>query len=144
MPYPPFLFGLVGGVLIGLASLIVSAATGKIPGISGVFSRALQVGTADRLWRIVFLVGLVVGAGVTFVLSLRAAIYRPVGAWGFMLIAGLLVGIGTRLGGGCTSGHGVCGLGMGSRDSLVATLVFVGTGILTVLVLRHMWGGAPL
>lgn len=144
MPTVSFVYGLMGGMLIGLASLVVSAATGKIPGISGVFSRVLQPATQDRLWRLVFLLGLVIGAGLTFMLSLRASIYRPVGAWGFMLIAGLLVGLGTRLAGGCTSGHGVCGLGLGSRDSLVSTLIFVGTGVITVLVLRHLLGGPSL
>lgn len=142
MPYASYIFGLLGGALIGLASLIASGATGKVPGISGVFSRALQTTTPDRLWRLVFLVGLVIGAGVTFLLSERAALYRPVGAWGFMVVAGLLVGIGARLAGGCTSGHGVCGIGMGSRDSILATIIFVGVGMLTVLALRHFLGGA--
>lgn len=142
MPYASYVFGLFGGVLIGLASLIASGATGKIPGISGVFSRSLHGSTPDRPWRILFLLGLVVGGGVTIALNARAALFHPVEAWGFMLAAGLLVGLGTRLAGGCTSGHGVCGLGLGSRDSLLATVVFILTGIGTVLVLRLVWGGA--
>lgn len=141
MPYATYVFGLIGGVLIGLGSLLAAGATGKVPGVSGVVSRALQAAGSERLWRLLFIVGIMVGAGVTFLLSEHARVYRPVGAWGFMVIAGLLVGLGTRLAGGCTSGHGVCGLGMGRRDSLVATLVFVATGMLTVLFLRHFLGG---
>lgn len=128
---------LAGGVLIGFASLLVMLATGKIAGISGMLSRVLLPRKGDTAWRVVFLVGLIVGAGVAFRMVETAAVFRTSGSLGQLVCAGLLVGVGTRLGGGCTSGHGVCGLGSGSRSSLVATLVFVGTGMATVFLLRH-------
>lgn len=132
---------LAGGVLIGFASFLASAATGKIPGISGVFSRIFGGKEGDTAWRIVFLLGLVGGAAVTFALSEAAATYRPVRTLGLVAVAGLLVGLGTRIGGGCTSGHGVCGIGLGSRDSLIATIVFIAAGGGTVFVLNSLAGG---
>lgn len=131
---------LLGGVLIGLASFIASAATGKIPGISGVCSRALLGLRGDRVWRIVFLAGLIAGAGLAFAFSRHAATYRPVTSLAAMAAAGVLVGVGTRIGGGCTSGHGVCGIGNGSRDSLLATTIFIATGMATVFVMHHLSG----
>lgn len=128
---------LAGGVLIGLASLLVILATGKVAGISGMFSRVLHPQKGDTAWRVVFLVGLIAGAAVAFQLVATAAIFRPIGSVGLWVIAGVLVGFGTRIGGGCTSGHGVCGVGRGSKSSIVATFVFVGAGMLTVFLLRH-------
>src|SRR5581483_3465070 len=101
-----------GGCLIGLASLIAAATSGKIPGISGVFGRLLVRATPDKTWRLVFLLGLIAGAAISFSLWESAALFRPVRPLWIMALAGLLVGFGTRLGGGCTSGHGVCGVGM--------------------------------
>src|SRR3954466_12871416 len=106
-----------GGVMIGLASLIATAASGKVPGISGVFGRLLLPGTPDKSWRVVFLLGLIGGAGFCFVLSETAALFRPMRPLTVIGVAGLLVGFGTRLGGGCTSGHGVCGVGTARKDS---------------------------
>lgn len=128
--------GLIGGCLIGLASLWAMAATGKVPGISGVFGRLFRPDTSDRGWRVLFLIGLVAAAAVVVRLSGFAAIYRLPEGRNLVVygIAGLLVGFGTRLGGGCTSGHGVCGNGMGVRDSMVATGVFMVAGIATVFV----------
>jgi uncharacterized protein len=130
-------FALAGGVMIGLASLLVMLATGKVAGISGIFSRVLQPRKGDIVWRVVFLVGLVAGAGLAFRAVEAAAVFRPAGSIGLLIIAGVLVGFGTRIGGGCTSGHGVCGVGRGSKSSIVATLVFVDTGMITVFLLRH-------
>ena len=132
MNHYTLLHALVGGILIGLASLIATALSGKIPGISGVFGRLLVPATPDKTWRVVFLIGLIGGAALSFSLWESAALFRPMRSLGSIAIAGLLVGFGTRLGGGCTSGHGVCGVGMGAKDSIAATLIFMAVGIATV------------
>jgi uncharacterized membrane protein YedE/YeeE len=129
---------LMGGILIGLASLIATVASGKIPGISGVFGRLLVPATPDKTWRLVFLVGLIGGAALSFSLWDSAALFRPLRPLWVMALAGLLVGFGTRLGGGCTSGHGVCGVGRGQKDSIVATIIFVLLGMLTVFVYQRV------
>lgn len=129
---------LVGGCLIGLASLIAATSTGKIPGISGVFGRFLASGTPDRTWRFLFLIGLIGGAAVSFLFWESAALFRPMRPLAVMAIAGLLVGFGTRLGGGCTSGHGVCGVGTGAKDSIAATFIFVGVAMVTVLLYNRL------
>lgn len=134
-------YGLAGGVLIGAGSLLASAATGKNPGISGLVSRIFRAEEGDVVWRVVFLVGLIAGAALTFAVNEHAAVFRPVRSLGFLAVAGVLVGLGTRLGGGCTSGHGICGLGLGSRDSLVATLLFMAAGMLTVFIIHRVAGG---
>jgi uncharacterized membrane protein YedE/YeeE len=138
----------IGGILIGLASLLATVLSGKIPGISGVFGRLLvpatpdppspSYGAAGKTWRAVFLLGLISGAAVSFALWQSAALFRPLRPLGVMAIAGLLVGFGTRLGGGCTSGHGVCGVGMGAKDSITATLIFVATGMMTVFIYNRV------
>jgi uncharacterized membrane protein YedE/YeeE len=125
---------LIGGILIGLASLLGTVLSGKIPGISGVFGRLLVPATPDKTWRAVFLVGLVGGAAVSFALWENAALFRGMRPLSAMTIAGLLVGFGTRLGGGCTSGHGVCGVAMGAKDSIAATLIFMVAAMVTVFV----------
>jgi uncharacterized protein len=125
---------LIGGILIGLASLLATALSGKIPGISGVFGRLLVPATPDKRWRSLFLLGLVGGAALSFLLLDGAAIFRPMRPLAVMATAGLIVGFGTRLGGGCTSGHGVCGVGTGARDSIAATLIFVVVAMVTVLI----------
>ena len=132
--------GLAGGCLIGLSSLLALILTRKIPGISGVFGRLLLPETTDRSWRILFLLGLIAGAVLLFQLSAAASLYRIPEGRNLVLfgIAGLLVGFGTRFGGGCTSGHGVCGNGMGARDSMIATLVFMAAGFLTVFLFRTL------
>lgn len=139
LTYSPF-HALAGGVLIGLASLLVMLATGRVPGISGMFSRVIRPGAADRLWRAVFFIGLLGGAAAAFQWVGPAAAHHPVRSLGGIALAGLLVGFGTRLGGGCTSGHGVCGLSLGSKGSLVATLLFMGAAMITVFLLRTMGG----
>ena len=125
---------LIGGILIGVASLLATVLSGKIPGISGVFGRLLVPATPDKKWRFLFLVGLIGGAALSFLLWDSAALFRPMRPIAVMGVAGLLVGFGTRLGGGCTSGHGVCGVGTGAKDSIAATLIFVGVAIVTVLI----------
>jgi len=136
---PEFINALIGGLLIGLASLIASGATGKIPGISGVCSRLFAFRQGDTLWRGLFLLGLIGGAALVFVLLKPG--YHPVKSLPLLAVAGLLVGFGTRLGGGCTSGHGVCGMGLGARDSIAATLTFMAAGFVTVYITHHVIGG---
>ena len=129
---------LIGGMLIGLASLLAAALSGKIPGISGVFGRLLVPSTPDKGWRVVFLLGLIAGAALSFALWESAALFRPMRPLAVMAVAGLIVGFGTRLGGGCTSGHGVCGVATGARDSILATLIFIATAIVTVLIYNRL------
>ena len=126
-----------GGILIGAASFLGSAVTGKIPGISGIFGRLFRPIKGDSLWRVIFLVGLVGAAALVVATSDTAAIYRPVASLPVIVVAGLLVGTGTRLGGGCTSGHGVCGSGLGAKDSMVATAVFMVAAIATVFLAKQ-------
>ena len=128
----------IGGILIGLASLLATVLSGKIPGISGVFGRLLVPATPDKMWRVVFLVGLIGGAALCFQLWQSAALYRPLRPLAVMAVAGSLVGFGTRLGGGCTSGHGVCGIGMGAKDSIAATLIFMAVAIVTVFIYHRL------
>jgi len=130
---------LAGGALIGLAATLFILLNGRIAGISGVIGGLLRPGKGDVLWRVAFIAGLVI-APVLF----QAAFEHPdidVEASTLTLIAaGVLVGIGTRYGSGCTSGHGVCGLSRRSPRSLVATAAFMASGFLTVFVIRHLLG----
>lgn len=131
---------LLGGVLIGAAATLLLAGSGRIAGISGILGGALERPRGDSVWRWLFLGGLLAGAALHQWLEPAAVEPRtgfPVWA---LLVAGLLVGVGTRLGSGCTSGHGVCGLARLSRRSLVAVLTFMTTGVATVFVLRHVLG----
>lgn len=128
---------LLGGILIGLASLLAGALSGKVPGISGVFGRLLLPATTDKEWRFIFLLGLIGGAAFAFLAWESADLFRPMRPLSITAIAGVLVGFGTRLGGGCTSGHGVCGVGAGAKDSITATMIFVGTAMVTVLIYNH-------
>jgi Predicted transporter component len=132
-----WLHALVGGTLIGLGSLLAAAASGKIPGISGMFSRLLRPRPGDTAWRVVFFLGLLAGAALAFSLVAASNDYTAHAAPLATILAGILVGFGTRLGGGCTSGHGVCGLGLGSKSSFVATLTFIAAAMLVVFLLRH-------
>lgn len=131
---------LVGGALIGAAAVLLYAALGRIAGISGILSSALEQRT-ERGWRIAFLLGLVAGAWLWFVAGVDVRPPRADFPMAWLLVAGLLVGFGTRLGNGCTSGHGICGLARLSKRSLVAVLVFIGCGMLTVFAVRHLAGG---
>ncbi|BDS08988.1 membrane protein [Oceaniferula spumae] len=136
-PYT-FYHALAGGVIIGLSSFIASLVTGKIPGISGVCSRLLVPATKDKSWRLIFLIGLIAGASLAFNTITAASVYRPSASLIVMAIAGLFVGIGTRVGGGCTSGHGVCGMGLGAKDSIIATMTFMAVAVITVFITHHL------
>ncbi|GAA5078969.1 YeeE/YedE family protein [Lysobacter panacisoli] len=129
---------LIGGALIGLAATWLLATIGRIAGISGILNRAVDT-REERGWRLAFLIAMIVAAGAWF--ALWGASPRSGFPWLALTIAGVLVGAGTRLGNGCTSGHGICGLARLSRRSLWAVLVFMGAGIVTVYVVRHIAGG---
>ncbi|MCY1164415.1 MAG: YeeE/YedE family protein [Pseudomonadota bacterium] len=130
----PFVQSALGGIMIGLASWLLLASLGRIAGISGIAAGVLPPSSGDTGWRWAFLAGLVLGGAATAVyLQPPMTALRPTG---LLVAAGLLVGFGTVLGSGCTSGHGVCGLGRRSARSLVATLVFMGSGVLTVLAVN--------
>jgi len=130
--------GLLGGMLIGLAAVLLLLANGRIAGISGIVGGLLTRATADMGWRVAFVAGLWLGAIVYWLVRGEVFAVQLAAAWPVMLIAGLLVGFGTRMGGGCTSGHGVCGIARLSKRSTVATLVFMGAGIVTVFMIRHV------
>ena len=130
------LSALAGGVLIGLASVWLLAANGRIAGISGIVHGLFAPPPGDRGWRLAFLAGLLV-AGFLWLAFFPGGTSSE-GNLVAMAFAGLLVGFGTRLGGGCTSGHGVCGLGRLSLRSLVAVIVFMAAGMASVFVVRHL------
>jgi len=131
---------LAGGVLIGGAAALMLLTMGRIAGITGIVGGALRARSGDVIWRLWFLAGLV-GAGLVVGARWPMAFAGQLGhpAW-WTATAGLLVGFGTRLGNGCTSGHGVCGIARLSPRSLVATAVFILAGAVTVLVVRHAGG----
>ncbi|BBI65712.1 YeeE/YedE family protein [Vreelandella sulfidaeris] len=145
------LSGLIGGVLIGLAAVLLMATLGRISGVSGILSGLLlEQPAGDSAWRLAFLLGLFSGPLILILLggglgnvsgAPDEVIGQPAGDIGLMLLAGLLVGVGTKVGSGCTSGHGVSGLARLSPRSLAATLTFLGSAMLTVFVMRHLIGG---
>lgn len=128
---------LAGGVLLGLASALFILLNGRVLGISGILGGLLLPKDGDSSWRLSFLLG-VVAAPLLYLLAVGPVEARIDAGWATMVVAGLLVGAGTRYGSGCTSGHGVCGLSRLSPRSLVATLCFMGAGFATVYVLRHV------
>lgn len=130
---------LTGGLLIGLAAASFLLLNGRIAGISGILGGLLVPARRDILWRVAFLAGLVGTPNLWLLFSELPPIQVDAG-YPALIVAGLLVGIGTRYGSGCTSGHGVCGLSRLSPRSLVATLSFMATGFLTVFVIRHLMG----
>ena len=133
---------LSGGILIGLAAALLLLGRGKLAGISGILSGATFPRQGEWGWRVLFLSGLVLG-GLLFARLMPGAIAPPHGrSLPWIAIGGLLVGVGTRLGGGCTSGHGVCGLALRSKRSLVATVTFIGSGVLTVWAMRLIGGAS--
>ena len=136
------LWATIGGGLIGLAASWLLLAKGRVAGISGIVGGLLGPVDAQTTWRLSFLGGLLAG-GVILVASMPTVIAAPVGrSMGMVAVAGLLVGYGTRLGSGCTSGHGVCGLTRFSPRSLVATLTFMATGFATATVLGLVGGAS--
>ncbi|MEO8935983.1 MAG: YeeE/YedE family protein [Burkholderiaceae bacterium] len=130
---------LAGGILIGIAAAMFVLLNGRIAGISGILGGLLKPAAGDIAWRVAFLGGLV-AAPMLMMLAGRRPDIRIDAGFGALIAAGLLVGLGTRYGSGCTSGHGVCGLSRLSPRSLVATLSFMGAGFVTVFAIRHGFG----
>lgn len=130
---------LAGGALIGLAASLFVLFNGRIAGISGILGGLLEWPRGDIAWRIAFLLGLI-GAPLLFGLFAPLPTVRVDAGTATLIGAGLLVGLGTRYGAGCTSGHGVCGLSRLSPRSMVATAAFMGAGFVTVFVVRHLIG----
>lgn len=139
----PFLGPLAGGALIGLSASILLVTSGRIAGISGIVGELLEPKRGEVAWRVAFLAGLLIGALLVAHLVPGSVVPRQ-GAGARMAVGGLLVGIGTQFGNGCTSGHGVCGLSRFSARSLVAVVTFMGTAAGTVFLIRHaLPGGSP-
>jgi uncharacterized membrane protein YedE/YeeE len=136
--FTPWL-SLAGGLLIGIAAALFLLFNGRIAGISGILGGLLEFPKGDSGWRAAFLTGLLISPLLYRVL-IEPPVIRVETDTGWLIVAGILVGFGTRLGSGCTSGHGVCGLSLGSRRSIVATAVFMGTGMATVYIVRHILG----
>ena len=132
--------GLIGGVLIGLASMLLLIGNGRIAGISGIFGGLLPPTRGDMGWRVMFVAGLLLGGFAWPLIGGRPVPVDLQVDWPLMLLSGFIVGFGTRMGSGCTSGHGVCGIGRRSPRSVVATVVFLATAITTTFVMRHVIG----
>ena len=128
---------LAGGILLGLASAMFILINGRILGISGIIGGLLRPTSGDVGWRLAFVLGLLI-APLLYLLLAGPVAVRIDASWATLVIAGLLVGVGTRFGSGCTSGHGVCGLSRLSPRSLVATLAFMGAGFVSVYLMRHL------
>jgi uncharacterized protein len=131
----------IGGALIGLSAVLLMLSTGRIAGISGIFSGLLNLRGEDKGWRIAFLAGLILAPVIAGGIGYGMAMPVLPANWAIIVVAGLLVGFGTRLGGGCTSGHGICGVARLSPRSVAATAIFMVTAIVTVAVTRHVLGG---
>ncbi len=140
--FTPFA-GFGGGFLIGLSALVLMAAYGRIAGLSGIFAGLLTLRPDSEFsWRLVFIAGLLIGSALTALAGLfDASTLAFSGGFGLTAAGGVIVGVGTVLGGGCTSGHGICGLSRLSPRSLVATLTFMAVAVATVFVTRHVIGG---
>lgn len=132
----PVVQALGGGVLIGLAATLLMLVDGRIAGISGILGGALGRAGGDRAWRLAFLIGLAGGGWVAAMAGLAGSVERFGYPTWLLIAAGLAAGFGARLGNGCTSGHGVCGVARFSKRSVIATLVFTAAGIVTAAVLR--------
>lgn len=130
---------LAGGILIGLAAASFVLLNGRIAGISGILGGLLTPSRGDIGWRIAFMAGLI-GAPLLWLVAADMPAINVEASYPALIVAGLLVGIGTRYGSGCTSGHGVCGLSRLSPRSLVATLTFMAAGFVTVFLIRHVLG----
>src|ERR1700716_416549 len=131
----------IGGGLIGLAAVLLMLLTGRIAGISGIFGGLLDLGNNDKGWRIAFVAGLILAPLVSGWIGYAMPTPKMPASWPVIIAAGLLVGFGTRLGGGCTSGHGICGVARLSDRSIAATIIFMLVAVATVAIIRHVLGG---
>ena len=130
----------IGGALIGLSAVLLMLLTGRIAGISGIFGGLLSPDSRDRGWRIAFIAGLVLAPLLAGWIGYGMPTPKLPPSWTVIIAAGLLVGFGSRLGGGCTSGHGICGVARLSVRSIAATAIFMLAAIATVAITRHVLG----
>jgi len=131
----------IGGALIGLAAVMLMLLAGRVAGISGIAAGILGIGTADRDWRIAFVAGLILAPVAAMLSGYSVPVPTMPASWFVVITAGVLVGFGARLGSGCTSGHGICGFSRLSKRSIAATMIFMGTAVVTVALMRHVIGG---
>ena len=131
----------IGGALIGLAATLLMLLTGRIAGVSGIIGGCLGFDTPDKGWRVAFIAGLILAPLTGSVAGYAMREPEMPASWAVIVAAGLLVGFGSRYGGGCTSGHGVCGIARLSGRSVAATAIFMGTAIGIVALARHVLGG---
>lgn len=132
---------LIGGALIGFASVLLMIFTGRIAGISGILTGCFALIGGDKVWRVAFIVGLIAAPVASSLVGHPLPTPLMPMSWVTIVLAGFLVGFGARIGGGCTSGHGVCGIARLSIRSLVATAAFMTTAALVVAIMRHGLGG---
>ena len=135
------LSGLFGGALIGLAAASLMLLTGRIAGVTGIFGGLLALQPSDRGWRIAFVAGLIAAPLLANLTGNPLPAPAMTANLALVAIGGLLVGFGSRMGNGCTSGHGVCGFARLSVRSIAATLIFMATAVITVAIVRHGFGG---
>jgi uncharacterized protein len=131
----------IGGALIGLSAVLLMAFTGRIAGVSGIFAGLINPQTTDRAWRAAFIAGLVAAPVVAALVGYAVPTPQMPGSYITVVVGGLLVGFGTRLGSGCTSGHGICGIARLSPRSIIATGVFMVTSIVMVALTHHVLAG---
>jgi uncharacterized membrane protein YedE/YeeE len=132
----PFLLAAIGGALVGLSAVLMMALNGRIAGVSGILSGTFTQPRGERLWRLLFVIGIVIGGALPVLFNPAFQAPLPEAPIVLAIIAGLVVGFGTGLGSGCTSGHGICGISRLSMRSILATLTFIASGIATVAILR--------
>lgn len=132
---------LLGGGLIGLASVLLMLLNGRVAGISGILGGALAMSAGDKVWRLAFIAGLIVAPIVIGLFGYPLPEPQMPASWLLIVAAGVLVGFGARYGGGCTSGHGVCGIARLSARSIAATAIFMASAIIVVAIMRHGFGG---
>lgn len=131
---------LAGGALVGGSVALLWLGNGRIAGISGIFDAATTFSRKELGWQVAFVFGLLTPSIVTLIVGIAPSI--EMGSFGWLAISGFLVGIGTRMGSGCTSGHGVCGMARGSPRSIAATLTFIAVAVVVVFLTHHVFGGA--
>jgi uncharacterized membrane protein YedE/YeeE len=132
---------LLGGALIGVASVLLMMLTGRIAGISGILGGCLTLVAGDEVWRFAFVAGLILAPVASGFLGYPLSTPQMPASWVVIVTGGVLVGFGARLGGGCTSGHGVCGVARLSSRSIVATSIFMVAAVVVVAIVRHGFGG---
>lgn len=139
-PFDP-ISALIGGALIGFASVLLMMLTGRIAGISGILTGCFAIIGGDKVWRVAFIGGLISAPIASSLVGHPLPMPQMPMSWTTIVLAGFLVGVGARIGGGCTSGHGVCGIARLSLRSVVATVTFMATAVVVVVIMRHGIGG---